>query len=219
MLFSFFRRHMKNGSCESALFICGLILLVSELWKQYTLTFSVGSGYYDWWYFPFQLCSVPMYLLILLPFFRKSHVKRIFFTFLMDFSLLGGICAFLDTSGMHYPLSALTVHSYCWHVFLILLGLACGISGIADYTWQGFRRSVFLFVICAGIAEALNLIIGRAADINMFYISPYYEMHQVILSDITRQWGNSVRILLYLAAIPAGAWMLHLIWRRFRLFP
>ena len=51
-------------------FVTGMILLGSEAGKQLFLTFSVGKGHYLWWYFPFQLCSIPMYLLPLLPFLK-----------------------------------------------------------------------------------------------------------------------------------------------------
>ena len=40
----------------------GLLLMLSELWKQYTLTFVLNDGAYQWSYIPFQLCSLPMYL-------------------------------------------------------------------------------------------------------------------------------------------------------------
>lgn len=209
---------MKSGHfplhIETVLTAVGIFMALSELWKQYVLTFCVNGGTYDWWYFPFQLCSIPMYLLILLPFFRRSHIQRVFYTFLMDFSLLGGIFVFLDTTGMHYPIPALTVHSYLWHIALIGIGLVCGLSGIADYTWRGFRMSALLFGILCLLAEILNLSIGRIADINMFYISPYYEMSQAVISDMTRRFGNPVRIVFYLLAILAGALLLHFVWQK-----
>ena len=59
---------------RGVLFICGLVLAVSELYKQSFLYFIVSQGRYNWWYFPFQLCSVPMYLCLILPLFRHpSH--------------------------------------------------------------------------------------------------------------------------------------------------
>ncbi len=198
---------------ERFLFYTGLVMTASEIWKQWTLTFVLEGGTYNWWYFPFQLCSVPMYLLILLPFFHASHIRRIFYTFLMDFSLLGGIAVFLDTSGMHYPFLPLTVHSYLWHLILIAIGLFCGLSGISDYTWHGFRSSVALFAILCLAATVLNLTIGRTHGIDMFYISPYYPMSQVIISDLTRHFPNPIRILCYLAVIVLGAFLLHLFWQ------
>ena len=81
---------------------CGIVLILSELWKQWTLTFHLNNGYYDWWYFPFQLCSIPMYICTALPFVHGLKIRRCLLAFLMDFGLLGGIFAFFDTSGMHY---------------------------------------------------------------------------------------------------------------------
>lgn len=201
-------------SSERFLFYTGLVMAVSEIWKQWALTFILGGGTYNWWYFPFQLCSIPMYLLLLLPVFHASRIRRIFLTFLMDFSLLSGIGAFLDTSGMHYPLSLLTCHSYLWHLVLIAVGIFCGLSSISDHTWRGFSSSVILFTALCGAATVINLTIGRSHNINMFYISPYYPMSQVIISDLTFGFPNPIRILCYLAVIVLGAFLLHLFWQR-----
>lgn len=114
--------------------ICGLLMLVSEIWKQVCLTFFLNHGSYDWRYFPFQLCSIPMYILLLLPYTKTSFQRRTCFTFLMTFGLLGGIAVFADTSGLHYPLPLLTFHSYAWHVLLI----GIGILSAAAYDSEGY---------------------------------------------------------------------------------
>lgn len=104
-------------------FICGLLMVVSEIWKQYCLTFLVNHGTYNWWYFPFQLCSTPMYVLLFLPYIKEERLCNACLTFLMSFGLLGGIAVFADTTGLHYPLPALTIHSYMWHILLIIISL------------------------------------------------------------------------------------------------
>lgn len=108
--------------------VCGLLMFLSEIWKQYCLTFLAGGGAYNWRYFPFQLCSTPMYILLFLPYIKKERIVRACLTFLMSFGLLGGIAVFADTTGLHYPLPALTVHSYLWHILLILIGYLAAIA-------------------------------------------------------------------------------------------
>jgi len=49
------------------LFACGIFLAFSEVYKQLFLYYIENNRHYDWWYFPFQLCSLPMYLC---PLFR-----------------------------------------------------------------------------------------------------------------------------------------------------
>ena len=78
-------------------FICGLFMLSGEIWKQLTLTFILGGGQYNWWYFPFQLCSIPMYILLIYPRIRRTALKQALLTFLMCYGLLGGIAVFLPT--------------------------------------------------------------------------------------------------------------------------
>ena len=58
-------------------FCCGLILLASEIWKQWTLTFQLNHGVYNFWYFPFQLCSVPMYVCLILPWVPDPALGKI----------------------------------------------------------------------------------------------------------------------------------------------
>ena len=103
---------------DRILFLCGAVMLSTEIWKQLVLTLSAG-GHYNLWYLPFQLCSIPMYVLLAYPWLRREKIRRVLLAFLMCYGLLGGIAAFADTSGMKYAYPALTVHSHLWHVLKV----------------------------------------------------------------------------------------------------
>lgn len=207
---------------------CGILMLASELWKQWTLTFIMNSGSYIWWYFPFQLCSIPMYVclaagLLNSSFFRQHfpsievHADRIcslLSAFLMDFGLVGGIFTFFDTSGMHYGYLPLTIHSYAWHILLIIIGCYSGLSQKTDHSFRGYRFSVILYLVCCTFATIFNLAFYRFGPINMFYISPHYYMHQKVFCHITDTLGNGYGIAAYITASALGAGLIHLIWRR-----
>ncbi len=206
---------MKKHSIKYKNFFlyCGLVMLFSEIWKQYCLTFLVSNGTYIWWYFPFQLCSIPMYICLLLPWDACSKIRSILLTFLMDFGLLGGVFTFFDTSGMHYSYQPLTIHSFAWHILLIMIGIYTGFAGKSDYSWKGFGKCTCLFLSCCLIATLFNLAFHPYGKINMFYISPYYPMGQVVFRDIAGILGNNVGIALYILSIIVGAGLLHLFWR------
>lgn len=121
---------------EKILFFIGIFLLSSEILKQLLLTFVVNGGHYNLWYFPFQLCSLPMYLLTIYPFLHTESAKNTILGFLSTYNLLGGIAAFFDTSGMHYPLLILTVHSYLWHILLIITGILSGLLLMQKSTYK-----------------------------------------------------------------------------------
>ena len=68
VLAAMFLADRKNLRPENVLFSCGLLLAFFELYKQGFLYFVVNGRCYNWWYFPFQLCSIPMYLCLAYPF-------------------------------------------------------------------------------------------------------------------------------------------------------
>ena len=196
------------------IFGAGLLLTAMELAKQTYLYAVVFGGHYNVWYFPFQLCSIPMYLCLLLPWIRSERLRKIFLAFLMDYGLLGGIFAFFDTSGMHYSYLPLTIHSFAWHILLIVLGIAAGLSQYADYSYHGYLGSACCYLFCCLLATLLNVSFHTLGTINMFYISPFLPMTQRFFKDIAKNLGNPAGILLYILASMLGAGIFHLIWHQ-----
>ncbi len=208
--------------------ILGFLLLGSEIWKQWYLTERV-YGYYWVWYFPFQLCSLPLYLCPVYSFVPEKGRHRISL-FLMDFTLMGGVAAFMDTSGMHYPAPALTVHSYCWHFILIFLGSMVGFRLAGRRRWKArnnlpageerpplLRMRDFLPTLpfwAAGvvIATVLNLCLWQYGEISMFYISPFEPSTQIVFRDIAGRYGIAAGNLAYLAAMVTAALLFHTVW-------
>ena len=201
-------------------FCCGLILLASEIWKQWTLTFQLNHGVYNFWYFPFQLCSVPMYLCLILPLFRhpshRSTEKRIC-TFMQDFALLGGVMALAEPSGLMHPYLLLTLHGFLWHFMLIFIGLYCAMTGLGGRTPGDFVSMLPLFLACVCIATFINVVSHPYGNADMFYISPYYPNGQIVFHQIALTIGTAAGNLLYLAAMVLGGFICHLSLRR--LFP
>lgn len=200
---------------QKAFFTVGICLLVSEIWKQLCLTFLLSDGVYQWWYFPFQLCSVPMYLCLILGFLKEGKGRDSLLAFLADFTLLSGTIVFLDTSGMFYEYKPLTVHSFLWHIVLILLGIYAGTrkrnTGIVS-----FAGAAGLYLFCCAAAEVINLSFDRLDIINMFYINPHYYMGQVGFRALLKFLPNTAVIFIYILATVFGAAVLHTAWHLVR---
>ena len=121
-------RPQKSPGLSRLLFLCGLVLAVCEGFKQGFLYFVENNHTYDWWYFPFQLCSVPMYLGLLLPAANSvPRLRSVFTVFIQDYGLLGGIMALLEPSGLMHPYWLMTIHGFLWHFILIFMGLSCSV--------------------------------------------------------------------------------------------
>ncbi|MGN0293574.1 MAG: hypothetical protein ACI4D3_06170 [Lachnospiraceae bacterium] len=206
-----FCSRLSPDSRRKLLILSACFFTGSEIVKQFLL-YTGNNGHYIWWYFPFQLCSMPLYLLPAALLFSRSQTCRqtqqIVFTFLADFGTLAGIFAFCDTSGMQYHLPVLTAHSYLWHFLMIFTGILLGLS---PELRGSFLPSCFLFLSCAGIASVINFLFHSYGSINMFYISLWEPVTQAVFRNIAAVTGDFLCHIIYLAAIAAGAGILHLI--------
>lgn len=203
--------HFSDNAQQQLLVFLAVLFPLSELAKQ-ILLFINNDCTYDWWYFPFQLCSIPMYLLPLYCLLSEKFLglRKVLANFMVDFGLLGGIFAFADTSGMHYDLPVLTLHSYLWHFLLIYLGFFLIFTQRNSSLPKDFLLPGTLFLLLVGIATLLNMALYTKGLINMFYVSPYYHMQQIVFADIALVTGQTAGRLIYLASELLGAFLIHL---------
>lgn len=197
------------------LFGCGVFLTVTEIVKQLVLLFVVNPGSYDWWFFPFQLCSLPLYLCLALPWLPR-RAQTVTCTFMQDFNLLGGAAALIVSEGFPRGHWYLSLHAYVWHVLLLFIGLFIAITGHSDNRWEGFADTVPLFVGSCIVATIINLC-APDMQADMFYISPYHPSKQLLFHDIALKMGILPGHLFYLAAICIGAAMLHWLFQKLHL--
>lgn len=190
-------RHRKK---VKTIRICGIIMLVSEIYKQLFLYMAVNEGGYNFWYLPFQLCSIPMYLCLMFPRFEKTSA-----VFMSSYGLLGAVMTLIFPDGIMYTYAALTIHGFMWHFMLIFVGIYCMASGLADRSFKAFIRTIPLFLGLAAVAFIINLVLGAGSGADMFYISPYLTTAQPVFKGIAERLGRIPEIIIYLVSIIVGA--------------
>ncbi len=201
------------------LFVCGLVLAGTEVYKQLFLYYVVNEQSYNWWYFPFQLCSLPMYFCLVLPFVPGKKGQTILCTFMQDFNLLGGVMALAEPSGLFHSYWLLTLHGLIWHLLLVYIGLVIAFSQLSDVTIKGFVKTIPLFLLCCFIASIINRTAKPLGQADMFYISPYYPSAQIVFHEIAVALGIGMGNLVYLLATCFGGFVFHCIFNRIHLRP
>lgn len=207
---------LSYGRRVSLLLTIGILLTVSEGYKQLFLYALVDHGHYDWWYFPFQLCSLPMFLCLALPFAGKH--KQLICTFMVSYNLLGAFMVFVDPSGLMHPYWTLTIHAFLWHLLVIFAGLLIAFSGMAGSGKKDFAKATGLFLCFAVIATGINVAAHPYGAADMFYISPYTPNGQLVFSQLSAAFGILAGNLIYVAAIILGAGITFLGCRRLKVF-
>lgn len=223
ILAAYLLRHTGRRGNRAVLLSVGGFLLLTEIYKQLFYYFHVGEGSYEWWIFPFQLCSVPMYLCLIAPFLKEGKVQSAMYHFMTTFNLLGGLMAFIEPSGIVHEYWTLTLHAFLWHMLLVFLGFYLIASGRGAKTVRDYRSSVVLFLALAGIAFIINLIfwIPSEGSIKMFYVGPATSP-LIVFKSISETCGWLVCDLVYLPAVSLGAFLMFLpayLWERRRNTP
>lgn len=203
---------------------CGWFLLITEIWKQLFIFYIVNDGVYDFWFIPFQLCSVPMYLCILLP-FVSQRLQRTFLSFMASYTFISAICTFIYPEDLLRPYLLLTLHGFIWHGILMFISLLIVFSGLADLSSFGFWRATTLFLLLSSLAIILNIIAEPFAVSahehgaphsypNMFYMNPYHISSQPFIDSIQKECGIPAGIAIYAAAIIALSGLTSFAFRR-----
>ena len=159
VLLAWLLRNSDKKSNRIVLTACGLFLLLTEVYKQLFYTYHIGAGEYQWWIFPFQMCSVPMYLCLIAPWLKPGKVQQGMYNFMMSFNLLGGLMAFIEPSGIVHEYWTLTLHAFIWHMMLVFIGLYLGFSRYGGKTVKDYKLGIITFCVLCVIAFALNLLL------------------------------------------------------------
>lgn len=189
----------------------GVVLALGEVYKQLFYTFYIGGGAYQWWIFPFQLCSVPMYLCILAPLLPWKKVQHGMYHFMMLYNLLGGAISFAEPSGLIHPYWTLTLHAFIWHMLLVFVGLYLGLSHQIEVRRHTYRNASLVFLALCVMAFCINLIFWEASggSINMFFVGPK-NSSLAVFSTIAKTFGWYVSTALYIPAVCLGTYVIYL---------
>ena len=211
-----FARHAKNKTqvCR-ILAATGWILIILEVYKQFFLYYVMNGGAFDFWFFPFQLCSVPMYLCVILP-AVKEKVRLTMMTFMGGYTFVSAAAALIYPEDMLRPYIALTAHGFIWHGLLLFISLLIFFTGYMDAGSKGLCSAAVLFVILSLIALGINIAVEpvmpaiRAAHpavahdwAAMFYLNPFHISPQPVISSIQKTAGIPAGLVLYTLVIAA----------------
>ncbi len=207
-------KHSKRTR-DRVVFAYGIIMLLAEIYKQ--TFFAIENGAYRWDLFPWQFCSVPMYVAVLAPLLKEGRLKEMFYKFLSFFGLIAGIMTLILPEGLYWDYVTITCHSFFWHTSITIIGLyLITVNGYAKSVRCFFREwlgasAVYAAVVCVALildttwGLLLKNVIWPEQTFNMFYISPFYNSSLPVFRDVQPYIPYPVFLLFYIAAFCIGA--------------
>ena len=169
---------------------------------------------YRWGNFSFQLCSIPMYLCIIVPCLKEGTVRQAMYTFMMTYNLVGGFIAFFEPSGLFHGHWTLTFHALIWHMILVFVGVYIGFSGRGGQDLYRYKYAMRLFFVLCMIAYGFNLIFWEvsAHEVGVFFLGPK-DPSIIVFKQIAETFGWVVSNVLYILSLCLGAYLVFILFR------
>ena len=123
---------LKFKNCSDKAFrrivlISWISMVVLEFYKQFVYSYSVEPSVIEWdyqWYaFPYQLCSTPLYVLPFIAFMKDSKFRDCFVAYMSTFSLFAGIAVFLYPNDVFISTIGINIQTMVHHGLQIVLGI------------------------------------------------------------------------------------------------
>jgi hypothetical protein len=192
-------RRMNDQKLDQTLIIFSMILLIFEVYKQFIFTYQ-SSGDYQWYAFPFQFCSTPMYVALFAGLTKNKLIKDALIAFLATFGLFAGLAVIIYPATVFVETTGINIQTMVHHGGMAVLGIGLLASRV-DLKWKSLWKASFVFLFLMMIAMIMNQIHNRwigTGTFNMFFINPLYENGIPILEIFQPLVPHLIFLLIYL---------------------
>ncbi len=198
--------------------VAWVIMLSFEIYKQIVFTFKVVDGAivsdYQWYAFPYQLCSTPLYVLPFVAFMKEGKARDYFTSYISTFALFGGIAVFFYPNDVFVETIGINIQTMVHHGLQVVTGVFFAVHERKKINLFYFLKGLTVFAVTSAIAIGLNEAVyyifqakGVDETFNMFYISSHFPAHLPVLSTVYELAPYPVFLIAYLVGFAVVAWI------------
>ncbi len=202
------------------LMITAFVSIVLEVYKQINFTFSydgnVITSDYQWYAFPFQFCSTPMYISLIAAVVRNKKLHDALCAYLATFALFAGLCVMFYPPQVFISTIGINIQTMICHGIMISMGIYLLGSGYVKLEHKTIFKAIPVFAICILIAAVMNEIaffsgLLETETFNIFFISPHCEPSLPVYSLVQQVIPFPWCLLIYITAFSVAAYLVLLI--------
>lgn len=211
--------HKKHA--PRIVFATAVIVAVLEVYKMINFGFSYEDGIsysFPWGSFPFQFCSTPMYVGLLVGLFRKGRIHDALCAYLATYAIFAGLCVMIYPNDVFIETVGINIQTMICHGSMLTIGIYLLGSGYVKAHNRTILKAIPVFAAMVAVAMGLNEWAYRSGLLeehffNMFYFSPYADPHLPVYSDVQNALGvaNPLSFIVYVAAFTLAAYLMLLI--------
>ncbi len=199
--------------------ITAIIVTVLEVYKQINYSFSYENGIefkYQWYIFPWQFCSTPMYIGLLAGLTKKGYVRKAASAYLATFAFFAGAAVMVYPNDVFIGTIGINIQTMVCHGSMITIAIYLLYTGYVKANLKSLLQAMSVFAVTVGIAVILNEIAHAAGTtkdhfFNMFYISPHCDPHLPVYSDVQRAVPYPLDLIIYITGFSAASGVILLV--------
>lgn len=201
-----------EANVRRLLLVTSVLSILLEVYKQLVFTFTVENGAitgdFQWYAFPWQFCSTPMYVGLLAALVKHRRLHHILCAYLGSFALFAGAAVMAYPTSVFIDVAGINIQTMVCHGLMLSNGIYLLHSGYVPSSRGTLRRAVPVFAVMVLIACAINEIVfhfdlANGETFNMFYISPHFDPHLPVYSLVQEQLPFLPSLLIYLLGFTA----------------
>lgn len=218
VLLCYFCRNCSEKTVKRIALISWIVMLVLEIYKQLVFSFEYENGVakwdYQWYAFPYQLCSTPLYVLPFIAFARRGrgNLQDACMSYMSTFSLFGGLVVFLYPNDVFVSTIGINIQTMVHHGLQLVLGIFFLVYNRKKLNIKYFLKGIIVFLITFTVALIFNLVFHTFVNetFNMFYISPYFPCTLPLLEIVYANVPYVVFLLIYFIGFILAAFVVFL---------
>lgn len=213
-----FRKHDDFRQVRRLVLTVALITIGLEIYKQINFTFGDGSEApaFEWYAFPWQFCSTPMYVGLLAGLTPKGKLHDALCAYLATFAVFAGVCVMIYPGDVYVETMGINIQTMICHGSMITVGAYLLATGHVKLEHKTVLKAVPVFAVTIGIAMILNEVahvtgLLEEHTFNMFFISPYCEPSLPVYSLVQQVVPYPWSLIIYIAGFTVAAYLMLLI--------
>ena len=217
VLFCVFHKKENPDRVRKVILSVAITVIMFEIYKQINYSFSYENGIsfdYQWYAFPWQFCSTPMYVGLLAGIFKKGKFHDALCAFLATYAMFAGLCVMVYPNDIYVDTIGINIQTSVCHGTMISVAIYLFYSGYVKLQHKTILKAMPVFACAMGIAMILNEIAHRCdlqETFNMFYISPYFAGTLPVYSNVQAIVPFPFCTIIYFAAFSLAAYLVLLV--------
>lgn len=198
---------IKKFNMKRVLLVLSVIMLLLEGYKQLSFSYNGERWEYQWYAFPFQFCSTPMYVAFIASLVKNKKIESCLYSFLATFGTVAGIAVMAYPTTVFISEVLIDVQTMVHHGFMVVIGLTLLLTNSVELNYKTALKGLIVFAILVAIAVIANVItyfVNFDGGLELFYISPYHTPEIPIFDIIHGKVPYPIFLFLYVFAFTLG---------------